>query len=111
MCCSGTEPYPADTLKLIIVRATRAIATGGRQQSSINTAVQFLAMLEGINRTALSDGLAMAFVEELNNYQTKPAGPDSEYTQEVLLLSLSTGLTQAVYEAFALVSSPQPHNS
>ena len=98
--CSGTEPYPADTLELVILRAANAIAAGKRQQASINTAVQFLTSL--LNQTALSDGLALVFVDEVIYFQfTTRRGP--EYTQEILLLSLSAGLTQAVYKGFALV--------
>lgn len=100
--CPGAEPYPADTIRLIIVEAARAIAAGKQQQSSINTAVQFLALLKLLNQTAFSDELALAFVDELNYSQITPRrGP--EYTQEILLLSLSAGLTQAVYKSLALV--------
>lgn len=97
--CSGSEPYPADTLQRIILSAARASA----RQPTINTAVQFLQLLKPTNRTALSDRLAFVFSDELNYFQSSTRrGP--AYPEAVLLLSLAASFPQAVYKAFALVS-------
>lgn len=97
--CSGSEPYPSDTLELIILSAARAIDL----QPSVSTAVQFFQLLKPINQTALSDGLAVAFWDQ-QNYALFPTRRDPAYPGAILSLSLAAGLPQAVYKAFALVS-------
>lgn len=51
-----TEPYPTDTLDYIILAAASAIATNRSQQQSVNSAVQFLALLKSVTETPLSEG-------------------------------------------------------
>lgn len=99
----GTDPYPTDTLEYIIIGAASAIATSKSQQQTIDSAVQFLALLKSVNETLLSERLTQTFEDELNYSQigTRRA---PEYTSEVLLLSLSAGLKSAVYKDFAKVS-------
>ena len=98
----GAEPYPADTLDFLIRAAASAIQAGEDEQPSVNTALQFLSLLKSVNQTALSNRLTQVFEDELAYSQIGTRrGP--EYTSEVLLLSLSAGLPQAVYGAFALV--------
>lgn len=101
-CLLGAEPYPADTLDFLIRAAASAIQAGENEQPSVNTALQFLSRLTSVNQTALSSRLTQVFEDELAYSQIGTRrGP--EYTHEVLLLSLSAGLSQAVYGAFTLV--------
>ena len=88
----------------IILAAAGAIAAGRSQLQTANTAVQFLTLLKSVNETLLPERLTQVFEDELNYSQigTRRA---PEYSNEILLLSLSAGQKSAVYEDFAKVSS------
>lgn len=99
---SGREPYPASTLRLIVLAAASGLSAGNSQQPAINTALQFLSLLPSLKKTVLSDSIAQALLDELSYSQIGTRrGP--EYTSEVLLLALSAGLPQAIYDAFTMV--------